>query len=80
MNINRSAIAEAPFVKEAIQILFKLNFIAELSVPPEIVNALSVSIQKSSKKRLILDLRHTNLHLFVNIFKCEEIAVAKEDI
>ena len=47
-------------------------------MPPEIVNALSVSIQKSSKKRLILDLKHINLHLFINIFKCEDIAVAKE--
>ena len=49
-------------------------------MPPEIVNALSVSTQNSSKKRLILDLRHINLHLFVNIFKCEDIAVAKEVI
>ena len=80
LNNNRSALAEAPFVKEAIQILLELNCIAELSVPPEIVNALSVSIQKSSKKRLILDLRHINLHLFVNIFKCEDIAFAKEVI
>ena len=53
---NRSALAEAPFVKEAIQILLELNCIAELSVPPEIVNALSAYIQKSSKKRLILDI------------------------
>ena len=79
LNNNRSALAVAP-VKEAIQILLELNCIPELSVPPEIVNALSVSIQKSSKKRLILDLRHINLHLFINIFKCEDIAVAKEVI
>ena len=77
---NRSALAEAPFVKEAIQILLELNCIAELLLPPEIVNALSVYLQKSSKKRLILDLKHINLHLFVNIFKCEDIALAKEVI
>lgn len=40
LNNNRSALAEAPFVKEAIQILLELNCVAELSVPPEIVNAL----------------------------------------
>ena len=50
---NRSA----SLVKEAIQILLELNCIAELSVPPEIVNPY-VSVQKSSEKRLILDLRH----------------------
>ena len=56
LKTNRPALAEASFVKEAIQILLELNCIAELSVLPEIVNPLSVSIQKSSKKRLILDL------------------------
>ena len=45
-------------------------------MPPGIVNALSVSVQKSSKNRLILDLRH----LFIDIFKCDDIAVAKEVI
>lgn len=77
---NRSALKESAFVNEAIQSLLKLNCIKELSVPPEIVNPLSVSIQRSGKKRLILDLRHINLHLFKNKFKCEDIAVAKEVI
>ena len=77
---NRSALMEVSFVEEAIQDLLKLNCLAELSVPPEIVNPLSVSIQKSGKKRLILDLRYINLHLFKNKFKCEDIADAKEVI
>lgn len=46
-------------------------------MPPEIVNPLSVSIQKSNKKRLILDLRYINLHFFKNKFKCEDMAVAR---
>ena len=45
---------------------------------PGIINPLSVSIQKSGKKRLILDLRHINRHLFKNKFKCEDVSVAKE--
>ena len=35
-----------------------------------IVNPFSVSIQSSSKNRLILDLRHVNLHIFKQKFKC----------
>ena len=72
---NRSALAEASFVEEAIRNLLELNCTAELSVPPD-----TKSIQKNSKKRLILDLRHINLHLFNYKFKREDIAVAKEVI
>lgn len=67
-NNNMSAFPEVSFV-EAIQNLLELNCIAELSEPPEIVNPLLVSIQKSSKKRLILDLRHINLHPFSKVMK-----------
>ena len=70
---NRSALAEALFVEEAIENLLELNCIEECLTPPEIVNPLSVSIQKSGKKRLLLDLRHINLHLFKKKFKCEDI-------
>ena len=41
-----------------------------LDHPPAIVNPFSVSIQSSSKNRLILDLRHVNLHIFKQKFKC----------
>ena len=43
---------------------------------PYIVNPLSVSVQPSGKKRLILDLRHVNLHVFIRKFRCEDISVA----
>ena len=39
-----------------------------LDYPPAIVNPLSVSIQSSGKKRLILDLRHVNLYIFKQKF------------
>jgi len=44
--------------------------------PPAIVNPLSVSIQSSGKQRLILDLRHVNLYIFKQKFKCEDLSVA----
>ena len=47
-----------------------------LDYPPAIVNPLSVSIQSSGKKRLILDLRHVNLYIFKQKFKCEDLKVA----
>ena len=43
---------------------------------PDIVNPLSVSIQPSGKKRLILDLRHVNSYVFKRKFRCEDISVA----
>ena len=39
---------------------------------PHVVNPLSVSIQSSGKKRLILDLRHVNQSIWKQKFKCED--------
>ena len=61
---NLSAIKEADFVYEAILDLLKINRIEELSEVRNIANPLSVSIQSSGKKRLILDLRHVNLFVY----------------
>ena len=47
------------------------NRIEELFSPPDIINPLSVSVQSSCKKRLILDLRHVNLLVYKQKFKCE---------
>jgi len=40
---------------------------------PDNVNPLSVSIQSSGKKRLIIDLRHVNKFIYKQKFKCEDI-------
>ena len=61
---NASAIKEVEFVGEAILELLRDNRVEELISPPDIVNLLSVSVQTSGKKRLILDLRHINLHVY----------------
>ena len=43
-----------------------------------IINPLSLSIQKSGKKRLILDLRHVNQCLYKCRFRCEDLSIGKE--
>lgn len=75
---NNSAIQEFDFVENAINELISLDCITEVFTPPTIINPLSVSIQKSGKKRLILDLRHVNLYLFKFKFRCEDLSVARE--
>lgn len=75
---NKSALDERLFVEDAIHSLLVLNCIVELAESPGIINPLSVSKQKSGKKRLILDLRHINRHLYKSKFKCEDLSVAKE--
>lgn len=44
--------------------------------PPHVINPLSVSIQSCGKKRLILDLRHVNKHIWKEKFKFEDIRTA----
>lgn len=75
---NQSARKEYMFVEQSIIDLLESHCIEEVFLPPEIINPLSVSIQKSGKKRLILDLRHVNKYVFKNKFRCEDIKVAKE--
>lgn len=73
---NSSALKEREFVSEAIFDLLKNKCVEVLDRPPTIINPLSVSVQSSGKKRLILDLRHVNLYIFKQKFKCEDISVA----
>ena len=61
---NKSAIQESASVENAVSELSSLECISEVFIPPAVLNPLSVSIQKSGKKRLTLDLRHVNQYLF----------------
>lgn len=65
-------------MEDAIHSLLVLNCIEELAESPGIINPLSVSKQKSEKKRLILDLRDINRHLYKSNFKCEDLSIVKE--
>ena len=73
---NTSALKDTYFVSEAISDLLRTKCVEILDHQPDIVNPLSVSVQRSGKKRLILDLRHVNLYVFKRKFRCEDISVA----
>ena len=73
---NGSALKERNFVSEAIFNLNRNKCLEILNHPPAIVNPLSVSSQSSGTKRLILDLRHVNLYIFKQKFKCEDLSVS----
>ena len=55
---NRSPLAHAEFVEDTIRELVESGRVVEVDVPPLVVNPLSVSVQATGKKRLILELRY----------------------
>ena len=71
-----SALNDTYFVSEAISDLLRTKCVEILDHHPDIVNPLSVTVQRSGKKRLILDLRHVNLYGFKRKFRCKDISVA----
>ena len=73
---NGSALKDSHFVSEAIFDLLRTKCVEILDHQPDIINSLSVSVQPSGKKRLILDFRHVNLYVFKWTFRCEDISVA----
>ena len=75
-NNNKSSLAHSDFVNEAISELLVTHRIFESEVLPHNVNPLSVSIQSSGKKRLILDLRFVNKHVWKQKVKFEDLKVA----
>ena len=48
-----------------------------MDLPPHVINSLSVSA-KGEKKRLILDLRHLNLHVFRNKIKFDDWRIMQD--
>ena len=69
---NKSTLAHSDFVNEAISELLVTNRIFESEVLPHNVNPLSVSVQSSGKK-LILDLRFVNKHVWKQKVKFEDL-------
>ena len=68
--------AHSDFVNGAISELLVTNRIFESEVLPHNVNPLSVSVQSSGKKRMILDLRFVNKHFWKQKAKFEDLKVA----
>ena len=73
---NASVLNEFYFVSEAIFDSLRTKHVEILDCQPDIVNPLSISVQLSGKKRLIVDLRHVNLYVFKRKFRCEDISLA----
>ena len=75
---NSSALEQPAFVESAINDLIINGCITEVFEAPVIINPLSVSIQKSGKKRQILDLCQVNQFLKKCRFRCKDLSTAKE--
>ena len=73
---NKSARDESQFVSEAILDLIKRVLVVKCETAPYIVNPLTVSVQSSGKKRLILDLRIVNQHLWKQSVKYDDTKIA----
>ena len=70
---NYSALNNYDFV---IIILISKLLVVETFAAPEIINPLSVSIQSSGKKRLILDLRYINHHIWKHTIIFDDCSIA----
>lgn len=73
---NKSALNHTVFVTKAIQELHKLDTIEVTQSKPFVVNPLTVSVQSSGKKRLILDLRQVNEYIEKVHVKFEDMRTA----
>ena len=69
---NLSAQNNREFVDEALNELLATGRVVETTNIPRVVNPLSVSVQRNGKKRLILDLRHVNKHVYKDKIKFED--------
>lgn len=69
---NRSAVENYQFVSETIDDLVLFGSIIEVPFIPTVVNPLSVAISSSNKKRLVLDLRYVNRHLYKEYIKFDD--------
>ena len=72
----KSAIENNVFVDEAVSELINNGCIQEVPFQPFVVNPLSVAIQKSGEKRIILDLSELNVYVAKNKIKFEDWKVA----
>jgi hypothetical protein len=75
---NKSALENKAFVIQAIQELLDRGLIEICEEIPFIVNPLTVSVRSNDKRRLILDLRAVNKHLWKQYFKYDDIKIALE--
>jgi hypothetical protein len=70
---NRSSLDNADFVDTEIEKLLGTGVIERLAYVPAVTNALTVAINASGKKRLVLDLRQINQLLLIQKYKYEDL-------
>ena len=75
---NKSALDNAEFVQETILDLLKTGRILETFTPCTVINPLTVSVNATGKKRLILDLRYINQFVWKQTFKLDDWRVLFE--
>ncbi|CAC5407366.1 unnamed protein product [Mytilus coruscus] len=73
---NKSANVHSKFVNEAISELLNIGCVIETPFQPFVVKPLSVAVQSSGKKRLILDLSELNVFIKKERIKFEDWKVA----
>ena len=71
-----SALHHKEFVSQAISDLIHNRCVAKVEDTPPICSPLSVIVNDSGKKRLVIDLRHLNKYLFKSSFKYEDLRTA----
>ena len=69
---NKSSLKNEKFVLDSISEMLKIGSIKEVKAPPKVINPLSVSENSAGKKRLILDLRYINEHLYKDKIKFDD--------
>ena len=74
---NRSAFDNADFVSEAIKELIDSKSVIKVNKKPSVVNPLTVSVNAKGKKRLVLDLRHVNPHIWREKIKFDDWKIAQ---
>ena len=73
---NKSSMENHKFVVEAISELLSSKSVVKVDKPPYVVNPLTVSINAKGKKRLVLDLRHVNPHVWKEKIKFDDWKIA----
>ncbi|XP_062621080.1 uncharacterized protein LOC134282689 [Saccostrea cucullata] len=73
---NKSALQEDEFVRGAIEDLLDNGLISEEHEVPFVTNPLSVSVNSGGKRRLILDLREVNKHVWKQSVKYDDLRTA----
>ena len=61
---NKSSLKNENLVLDSISEMLKIGSIKEVKGTPKVINPFSISKRSSGKKRLILDLRYINEHLY----------------